>query len=170
MIDCMELQAKMPEWHRTGRDWEPAEAEHLAGCDDCRAAWCVVQLGSALHQDVQVDAEAIASAVLTRLRVAPAPVARLPWRGFGLGLAAAASVALAVWLPSRGHSIAPLHAPPEAMALALPELEGLTDAELQAVLRTMPGAPVADAAGGVPRLGDLTDDEMAQLLKSVEGS
>jgi hypothetical protein len=154
-----------------GRDaWTDADRAHLAACDDCAAEWRLVSGVIAAGRQPTVDAAALAEGVLRRLRTEPVVLPIRPrrsWRGALIGLAAAASVALAflVWQPNGTEQIAvgPTHEP-----TMLPELDELLEAELQVVLAFL--EPASDEPlGTIPRVGDLTDEELELLLAEVEG-
>lgn len=165
------LTDRMPEVARGAADWTPADAEHLAACTDCAAEWQVLRSVVAGAPVVVVDAARIATGVLERLRMDPPVVSiasRRPWHRVAIGLAAAASVALAVavwqpWQDTPEVAVAPTREP-----TMLPELDALFEAELEVVLATLEPEPI-EPIGAVPRIGDLTDDELEQLLEEVEG-
>lgn len=165
------LTDRMPEVARGTASWTPAEAAHLAACADCAAEWRVLRSVVGSASAVVVDAERIATGVLDRLRVDSSVVSiasRRPWTRVVIGLAAAASVALAVavwqpWQDTPELAVAPTREP-----TMLPELDALFEAELEVVLATLEPEPI-EPIGAVPRMGDLTDDELEQLLEEVEG-
>ena len=164
------LTDRMPDV-RHGRDaWTESDQAHLAACVDCRTEWRVVSMVRTPNAVGSLDPESVAAGVLSRLRHSPAviPIARRPrWRGALIGLAAAASIAVAflVW-PDRSQD--PVAWVPSREATMLPELDALLDAELEVLLAHL--APPQDQPIGVPpRLGDLTDEELEHLLEEVEG-
>ena len=100
--------------------------EHLAGCDECAAAWAVVgELSEARMVAPAGLAERVAARAADRTRRAPAGrrTAPLRWLG-GAGLAAAAVSALLVAMPDRDE--------PEEGALAVTESPAATDPFLDA--------------------------------------
>lgn len=164
------LSERIPDVARGDAEWTAAEAAHLASCDDCAAEWRVVR-AFAGGPDLTIDAGRVAERVVSRLRDEEKVVsleARRPWRRALLGLAAAASVALAVaiwrpWLGPAEVAVAPTREP-----TMLPELDALFEAELEVILAAIEPEPV-EPIGSVPRIGDLTDDELELLLADVEG-
>ena len=175
MSNCAELCERMPAV-AGGRDaWSGSELQHLASCGDCAAEWRVVQMGVVLAGDVAVNADRIAAAVISGLRqpaAAEATVLRFRWRGPLVGImAAAAAVALLIWAPRRGHAPGSDDGDSAAALAMLPELGGLSNGELAAVLQTIDAAPVdAGASSDAPHLDDLTDAQLERLLQSMGGS
>jgi hypothetical protein len=173
MIHCHELQDRMPEVAGGSVAWLPEESRHLAECPECRGAWQLVQTGARLGEGLRIDADAIASGVVARLRAGRSQVlalrpARFSWRGALIGLtAAAASIALTILAP---HQAAPDRPADAVLSIGkLPELQGLSENELESVLDYIEPSLTEVTAGGAPRLSDLTEDQLEQLLHSVEG-
>ncbi|MES2305909.1 MAG: hypothetical protein V4558_10385 [Gemmatimonadota bacterium] len=169
MTDCDELLDRMAEVAHRRSAWSPSEASHLASCADCAASWRVIDTGTSLHSGLSVDAAAISRSLLARVRATPeARPRRLPWRS-GLGLlAAAASVAL-LFGSGRPRPRAPTIPPvPEASAI-LPELDRLSEAELERVLSDgdLPDESVSPMR--LPRLGDLNEMQLELVLRDLEG-
>jgi hypothetical protein len=173
MIHCEWLSERMPELVRGEDALSPEEQRHLDSCPECSAEWRLVGLGRSLGSDVSVDTARVASAVLNRLHEVPVDVLplrprALSWRGLVVGLtAAAASVALTVWVPHSPHAADAVGA---VVALgALPELEQLSETELQSVMEYVEPTVTDVTPAGTPRLGDLSEDQLEQLLRAVEG-
>ena len=120
------------------------------------------QLGRA--EADELDPERVAGSVLARLRAEPrvrvGPVV-VRWT---LGLAAAAALAIAVVTRSGSEP----EAPAAAALVALPELDDLTAAELEAVLETIP--PPADSAihVEVAPIDELNAQELERVLRTLE--
>ncbi|MGH7584563.1 MAG: hypothetical protein ACREL5_15220 [Gemmatimonadales bacterium] len=169
MSGCDSLRERMPDVVHGGA-WTEDEAAHLAGCPDCAEEWRLVRAGAALHAGLIVDADRVAGAVVARLRaVEPAEPRRLPWRGALVGLAAlAAGLLLVVSVPRRAPTEFAV-APDTGGIMILPELEALTQVELDSVAQSFQSA---GSPGGalVPRLDQLTDGELAELLQSQGGN
>lgn len=171
---CQSMQEQMPDVVRGRMPWRVAELEHLSTCADCQLEWQLIEAGAALHQDLQVDTAAISERL--RARIAAEPVAdsgvrplrsrRLP-AGLGL-LAAAASIALFFGLRT---SRVPILPPPTTadVSVVLPELENLTEAQLETVLSEVELADDGAAPMRLPRLGDLTENQLEHLLDELEG-
>jgi hypothetical protein len=173
MIDCEAMRDRMPDVAHAKAQWTGLEASHLAACADCAREWRIVRAGTMLGAGTTVVADRVAQSVTDRLRRAGPPadvVGWLPWRAGVSGLiAAAACVALILWLPRHDSARRAATGDSAAAMAMLPELQGLDDARLRSVLQSM-GPSAADATPGVlPHLGDLTDSELEQLLRSEGG-
>jgi hypothetical protein len=169
MIECSELSGRMPDVVSGRSQWSPIEATHMAQCADCAAEWRIVRVGSALHAGLAIDTNRLAHGILARLRAGGQVVSmpRLPWRNFALGLAAAASVALAVWVPSRAHPAVVVTLPARIGPL-LPSLSNATDEQLVGISLASEGQLLAGVPGTVPHLGGLTADDLEELSSLTE--
>lgn len=172
MITCDAVADRMPDVAHGRAAWTDDEAQHMASCAGCTVEWRLVTAGARLGRLAVLDVDAVATAVVQRLRTPDVRAAgpRTRWSDVVIGLAAAASIAFVfVWRADDGRAPAPTPAVARVAAL-LPELNALTEPELEQVL-TVIEASVIDEGAGVtsPRMGDLTDDELEQLLRSVEG-
>ncbi len=164
------LSERMPGVAAGESAWSELEAAHLEACRECATEWRVVRRFAPVAEPA-IDTERLAAQVVSRLRQGGEVVSlesRRPWRRVIWGLAAAASVALAVavwrpWIGGTEVAVAPTREP-----TMLPELDALFEAELEVVLATLEPKPV-EPIGSVPRIGDLTDDELELLLQDVEG-
>lgn len=173
MIDCAGIQDRMPELARQQTALTEAERAHVASCEACALEWRLVCAGAALQQDLSVDTAAISQQLRARILAVPAdvPMARLPWRGVRVGmglLAAAASIVLLIGVRNRQHSVVGT-SPTMATMAVLPELDPLTESQLELVLSALDVADVAVSPMRIPRLGDLTENELEQLLRDLEG-
>ena len=168
MTDCTELSGRMPDVLSGRSEWLPTELTHLAECVDCAAEWRLVQTGSTLYSGLEVNPERIVASVLSRLRshAGVVPMRRLPWRHFVLGLAAAASVALAVWVPNRPAPRAVVVTMPSRIGPVLPELSSVTDEQLNRISLASADRTVVGEAGAVPHLSELTESDL-NLLSSL---
>ncbi len=169
MIDCSELSGRMPDVIAGRSEWSAEEARHLTECDVCAAEWRLVRIGSVLYAGREVATERMVQDVLVRLR-AGEPVAlvpRLSWRKFAMGLAAAASVALAVWVPNRAHQSAVM-ALPARLGPVLPNLSNVTDEQLYRISLANAGHLADGVPGTVPHLGGLTAADLEQLSSLTE--
>ena len=169
MIECSELSGRMPDVVSGRSEWSPIEANHLVECADCAAEWQLVRVGSALHAGLALNADRMAHEILARLRASGQVVAtpRLPWRNFALALAAAASVALAVWVPSRAHQVV-VGTLPTRIGPLLPSLSNATDEQLVGISLASEGQLLAGVPGTVPHLGGLTADDLEELSSLTE--
>lgn len=171
---CQSMQEQMPEVIRGRMPWRVAELEHLSVCADCQLEWQLIEAGAALHQDLQVDTVAISERLRARLAAEPVEASivrplrtrRLP-AGLGL-LAAAASIALIFGLRTTRVPVLPPSAPTEAAKL-LPELDNLSEAQLETVLSEVELSDDGSAPMRLPRLGDLTENQLEHLLNELEG-
>lgn len=173
MIDCAGIQDQMPERARQQTSWTEAERAHLASCEACAFEWRLVRAGAALQQDLPVDTAAISQQLRARILATPAaaPMARLPWRGVRIGmglLAAAASIVLLIGVRNHQPSAVETSTATATMAV-LPELEPLTESQLELVLSALDVADVTVSPMRIPRLGDLTETELEQVLRDLEG-
>ena len=169
MIECSELSGRMPDVVSGRSEWSPLEMIHVTECADCAAEWRLVRVGSTLHSGLAVETEPIVRQVLARLHAAAqvGSVPRLRWRTFAFGLAAAASVALAVWVPSRSHQ-AVVETLPSRIGPLLPRLSNVTSEQLYGISLASEGDVVVGEPGAVPHLGDLTADDLKQLSRLTE--
>jgi hypothetical protein len=192
--ECEALSERMPAV-AAGRDaWSEAERAHLERCAGCRGEWALVSTAAGLGRGVEdaLDPARIGAAVVARLAAERRAAATARRRIAGAGLAAAASIALALGLaqPRRGavparpavatagdrgsgsadpNGGAVAGAAADALVIPVPELETLDRGELESVLETM-DAPLG--AGGLADPGamnDLNDRELERVLGSWEG-
>lgn len=172
MNDCEVLRDRMPEVAHGGDPWTAEEAAHLAACAPCVAEWRIVEEGAALHADLPVSVDAIGERVVRQLRAQrarPTVIGRIGWRTALIGLTAIAATVVVLLHPTAVRPpIADIAMDTAALGV-LPELQGLDQSELQAVLQTLPSGSVDAVTTGVPRLDDLTDTELEQLLRSEGG-
>jgi hypothetical protein len=173
-LNCESLRERMPEVVHGRAPWRAAELDHLAACPECQAEWQLVERAAMLHRDVVVDSGAIAKALTARIAALPAEGTTVtPMRprrlsaGWGL-LAAAATVALVFGLRRDPATSVVAGTPTEVTAL-LPELDGLNEAQLEAVLADVEVTDEGVTPMRLPRLGDLTEAELESLLNELEG-
>ena len=173
MTECESISDRMPDVFHHRDSWSDAERDHLVSCTQCALEWRVVAAGVVLRQALVVDSVAISERVQARLRGehADPSIRRLPWRGARVGiglLAAAASIAILIRVPSarRGDEQPAMSVTPVAV---LPELERLTETQLEAVLSELDVPDVLVSPMRLPRLGDLSDSQLEQVLLSLEG-
>ncbi len=171
MIDCAELADRMPDVRHGRAAWTEAEAAHVATCPVCGPEWRLVETGAALHSDVSVSPERVTATVLDRLRSEPRIVAsRIPWRGVALAITGiAAALALVYVIPRRPAAAPATTDTVAATPTLIPELNDLSDSELESVLQTLQASVDDGATGGLPRLGDLDETQLEQLLRAEEG-
>jgi hypothetical protein len=161
MSGCQRLSDRMPAVALGRTDWTPNEAQHLRGCPSCQEEWQVLQQSSRLGREIGLGLAGAASSEVLLQRLARDRIRRRRRRTWSIaGLAAAATVALAVWTGSPGtrqaHQASAVVA---GLPMALPELDGLQPAELDSVLQTM----------DEPAPADSTLDELENFLDSWEG-
>lgn len=166
---------------RTGRAaWTPDETAHLAACAECREELELLSLagGIGLAQAAAVDSDAVARAVLPRLREARRGdrFKRGMWATSAVAVAAVLMLVVAPTL-QRGTRARPMDVPAvattgsAAYVVPVPELDGFGTAELQAVLQALDSkdgiAPASDAR--VRDLDDLDAQELQSVLDGLEG-
>ncbi|MBW8773357.1 MAG: hypothetical protein JF590_08730 [Gemmatimonadetes bacterium] len=162
------LSDRMPEVARGDSSWDGADAEHLAGCAECRAEWEVVRAAAGLGAEVErrFDGAGTSRAVMRRLR-REHPLHRRPLVRAAVGLAAAAALALVVTRGAPERSPAP--APAVAAAPLLPELDSLNVEEL-ALLADAVEPPLTESPlGDEPSLTELDTTQLTRILRSLEG-
>ena len=162
MTQCTQLSERMPEVAKAILRWSPADEVHLAGCPECLAEWDLVRRTASLGSSIPaIDAQRVASEVLAELR-APEPRPSSRFIRWATPLALAAGLILVLVLRLAQHS------PDDAGAVTLsllPEVEGLSDAELESVIRLIPAADPADLRG----VDSLSEEELNLMLEDLEG-
>lgn len=173
-MTCEQLSDRMPAVARREESWTPEEQAHLAACSECQEEWELVSATAGLGADLaaNLDAHHVSERVLGRLRKERvAGRRRVVWTI--AGLAAAAMVALTVWVGRPGLRPGHLAARPPGVDVAqlpLPELDSLGTPELEAVLQSL-DAPI----GTTVQTSDTTDldsldiPELQQVLDGLEG-
>jgi hypothetical protein len=158
---CQRLSDRMPAVALGQAMWTPDDVQHLGGCPSCREEWQLVQQASGLGKEIGLGLPAGSTSASLHERLARDRATRLRRRGWSLaGLAAAATVAVAVWTQSPATGPAhPAAAIVAGLPMALPELDDLQPAELDSVLQAM----------DEPAPADSTLDELANFLDSWEG-
>lgn len=151
-----------------GTAWTNAELAHLAACADCRFERELIgaarRLGTA--QLAGFDPIRVVAGLRHRLdsepASAPARAFRHPARWLA-GLAAAAILAVAVLtgLP-RDRPVVPV------VVSVLHELDGLSEPQLEQVLRSIPPASEEFDHDEMAPLADLDEDDLEQVLRSLE--
>ena len=173
MNDCGWLSDRMPAVALGKGEWTPEEIRHLSECRMCQDEWELVHAASRLGEGIGsvVDPTLTADAVLRRLarERREAGPRRRAWTF--AGLAAAATIAVAVWTggPTTQHALQPPVGSVVAnrLSIPLPELEGLQPAELDTVLQTM-DEPADGSTLDAPGPGDPQNDELDLVLDSWE--
>jgi hypothetical protein len=161
MSGCEWLSERMPEVALGRAEWTPNEVQHLKGCPSCQEDWELVQQSSRLGRKVGLGLAGATTSEALLQRLARDRIKRGRRRAWSFaGLAAAATVAIAVWTGSPGtrqaHQASAIVA---GLPMALPELDDLQPAELDSVLQTM----------DEPAPADPTLDELENFLDSWEG-
>ena len=160
MTQCTQLSDRMPAVAQGAARWSAVEEAHLTRCKDCLGEWRLVrrtaELGSSLPAP---DIERIAAGVLTALRT-PEPSRSVRLVRWAVPLALAAGLLL-VLVRTRATT---RPEPAAVMLSLLPEVEALSDAELETVIQLIPTAE--PSLGGVD---SLSEDELNLMLKDLEG-
>jgi hypothetical protein len=162
MTECHRLSEKMPAVALGTAEWSPDEARHLDTCGSCQNELDLVYRSSRMAREVglQLDAASTSQALLHNLKRARSDRSRRRRRWSFGGLAAAATVAAAVWAGRPTPRV--IRTAPAVVAglqMALPELDSLQPAELDSVLQTMDEPVTADS----------TLDDLEGFLDSWEG-
>jgi hypothetical protein len=171
MTQCERLSDRMPDVALGRTAWTPEEQAHLEACDDCRAEWALVQGAAHLGDSLRGvrDPAVLTAAVLARVAEERVTVRTRRRAWLVAGLAAAAAVIILVRIP---RTIPTPMGPAVASApqtVALPELDDLPDAELEAILGSLDepsGAPPSLDDSG---LDDLDEHELERVLGTWEG-
>lgn len=152
--------------------WNDHDAAHLALCDDCRESWTVVSAAAQLGRASSIDGARVAAALRARLVHAPLSAPRTRWTQLAIGVAAAALIGLGLTSSHRATwgGGDPLEVPTEQATAMFPELDALSEPQLEVILVNV-AAPDSGLEGGaaIPRLGDLNDEQLEELILSVEG-
>lgn len=174
MSECGWLSDRIPAVVLGRAEWTLQEVRHLNECLACQQEWEIVRATSRLGEGVaeKLDPDTVASSLLQRLR-RDQEVQRLRRTWTVGGLAAAAAIAVALWTGA-------LNSPTESafrsgsragwqLAIPLPELETLHQAELDSVFQTMDEPNATASNEEEPDLHDLNSDELERVLDSWEG-
>jgi hypothetical protein len=180
MMDCDRLSDRMPDVALGRSQWTPEEAEHLAACAGCHQEWRLVRLAGDLGEGIGADLQPSSIATAALKRVA-AERNRARQRRWSLaGVAAAATIAFAVWY-GRGPTGQTVHAPggipvaaaptaqPAEVAIPLPELDQLQEPDLDSLLQTIAPPLTSGSTLEDPSMGDLNDHELEEVLATWEG-
>ena len=173
-MTCEQLSDRMPAVARREESWTSEEQAHLASCSDCQEEWELVLVTAGLGADLaaNLDAHHVTQRVLGRLRKERlAGKRRIAWTI--AGLAAAAMVALTVWVGRPGVRPGHLTTGPHGVDVAqlpLPELDSLGTPELEAVLQSL-DAPIGTTVqtSDTTDLDSLDTPELEQVLDGLEG-
>jgi hypothetical protein len=146
------------------QDLTAEERLHLVACAECRLELELVRASGRLEHGAvaRLDSGRIADAVRRRLATSGPRVRPMLFRW--IAVAAAAALLLVVYHPG-GSVTDPMPGPPRAAMLH--ELDGLTEAELEAVLDALP--PAADRGGHVESapLDQLDTRSLERVLQSI---
>jgi anti-sigma factor RsiW len=197
MTLCEALSDRMPDVVLGRSAWTAEEQAHLDGCPDCQAEWQLVRATARLGTSLPPlrSPEIMTATVLGRIVGERSAVRARRRMWVAAGLAAAAAIMIAVRI-SRSPSTTPLPVVPTPAPVAagpvvptpttprpaptpvvatteqtvsLPELDGLPDGELQAILGSLDEpttlAPALDGSG----LDNLDDHELEDALGAWEG-
>lgn len=173
---CEALSDRMPAVARGHASWDAEEGSHMEHCADCQAEWALVApIARRASVTPAMDLDRMVAAVVRESRrdadviaITSAP-RRRRWAQGLIGLAAAAAVTLAVYMPKATPTPDEVSLVPTRVKTAIPELDALLEDELKVVLAAIEDPSTELTPGVLPRLGDLTEAELQQLLKSVEG-
>jgi hypothetical protein len=173
MTPCTQLSDRMPEVALGRARWTPEDERHLAGCADCRAEWALVAAASRLGARLPaIDAERVATLATERARGARARAnIRTRWIVTAASLAAAAMVALAVWVNRGGRATSPGESSiptPAPIAVTPPESrpDTLVRPGPAPTLAQGPEAPAFDLP--MPELDSLPAEALDSILRALD--
>ncbi|MGH7531716.1 MAG: zf-HC2 domain-containing protein [Gemmatimonadales bacterium] len=168
MTPCEELTERMPAVARGEATWDAGALAHLATCPDCAAEWRVLSATIAVGRSTpDMDAEGVARAVVARLGATRHRYGSTRrWLGGMAVLTAAAAIALMLW-PRAPSGEADQDAAP--VPVFLPELDSLTTSQLESVLGTLDAPLGSVRTLDAPDLSGLSDDQLSAVLQSMEG-
>jgi hypothetical protein len=180
MMDCARLSDRMPEVALGRTQWTPEEADHLATCAGCQREWRLVRLAGSLGEGLGAGPDPASVARVALQRVALERHRDRQRRWSLTGLAAAATIALAVWygrgqpgqnLPSPARMPVATAPTPRVteLAIPLPELDQLQEPELDSLLQTISPPLTSGSTLAEPSMGDLDDHELEEVLSTWEG-
>lgn len=196
MTQCERLSDRMPEVAIGRVGWTAEEQAHLDVCESCRAEWHLVRATAHLGTSLPAgpDPHLLTTAVLERVAGARAAVRTRRRILLLVGVAAAAMVVMTVKIarpPAGGTTpdqtpvatvpsvsttpstpTPPEPAPAVASAprlVALPELDDLSDAELETILGSLNGSAAMPGVTDGPPFDNLDDHELERVLAAWEG-
>jgi hypothetical protein len=166
------LSDRMPEVALGRARWTPEDERHLAGCEDCQAEWALVVAGSGLGAGLPaIDPERVAARATERLRSERARANVRTRRLTALvGLAAAATVALAVWANQSSRARLPGRASPPPATIAATTSESLPDTQLHPIAQPR-HAQTSEAATldlPMPELDSLPAEALDSILRTLD--
>ncbi|MES2123193.1 MAG: hypothetical protein V4503_00755 [Gemmatimonadota bacterium] len=168
MTDCERLRDRMPAVAHGSTEWGAEDAAHLRACGECDAEWQLVARGAMLGRSRVVDIDRVARNLSQRLRHEPVAVPGSRWRSARIGLlAVAAGIALFFLVPitrQPGAAVAGV-----SHVTVLPELDRLSEDQLQAVLTELDAGDDGLSPMRLPRIGDLTEHQLELVLRELEG-
>lgn len=170
MNHCEAFRDRMVSVAHGRATWQADEVAHLRACTDCAAEWRLVQRGTTLGQRTVVDVDAVASKLRGRLRHEPVVLRAPMWRPVRVAaLAIAASIALFFVLPFARQATPVSNPAAPAIVAVLPELDQLSEDQLEAVLTEISVSDGDLSPMRLPRIGDLTEHQLELVLQELEG-
>ncbi|MGH7590812.1 MAG: hypothetical protein ACREOE_08705 [Gemmatimonadales bacterium] len=168
MTRCEELAERMPGVARGEAAWDAGALAHLATCPECAAEWRVLVATIGVGRSApDVDPEEVARAVVARLGATRhRSTSTRRWLGGMAVVAAAAAVTVMLWprSPSGGAGPDAMSAP-----VFLPELDSLSTSQLESVLGALDAPLGSVRTLDAPDLSGLSDDQLSAVLQSMEG-
>lgn len=165
------LQDRMPEVAAGRAAWTTADAAHLAGCGECRAAWEVVRVAARVGRQVERTFDATGAAAIVHARLRARGASRFTLRRVALGITAIAAV-IALTVLTRSPAPAPAAVAGRSLPAGvrfLPELDSLSADELTTVAEELdqPAADLESADG--QHFFELDSTQLERVLRSLEG-
>ncbi len=168
MTQCERLSNRMPDVALGRAAWAAEEQTHLDACDDCRAEWALVRGATRLGESLSArDPEALTAALLGKVARARGATRTRRRAWLAAGLAAAAVAIIAVRIPRTAPT--PTGIAITSATVALPELDGLPDTELELILGSLDEPSGASPALEEPGLDDFDEHELDLVLEAWEG-
>ncbi len=170
MNNCERLLDAMPDVAARRTTWSDHDAAHISDCAECGASWTIIAAAGSVGTGTTIDVSLVATTLQRRLHAAPVAAPLNRWSRIALGAAAAALIGVGLSSSFAGNVAPRDDAAAIETAVMFPELEALSEPQLEVILATVAEPDsVIDGGAGLPRLGDLNDAQLEELILSVEG-
>ncbi len=163
------LSDRMPTVAHGRETWSHDDLAHLEGCEACQSEWTLIDRATRLGSDIEdhFDLDVVTGRVTERMAdTRQGRRFRFQRARWFVPLAAAASLVIVF---SRGQPAEPaVDTDGLAVTVLLPELELLTEDDLELVFDVVP-ATANPLEQGIPGVSDLGEEELERLLQILEG-